>query len=147
ILWYLVRVNFGASARYEIEPVSLVPSDQEQNGAKPETKPPEDLLGAAAEAGTENATEGNPATEQAPAALSHEEEDVELSQGKESDWQAYTGKVGKRKGSKGWKNTKTGRVVWGARPAQKAAAPTVTEMAGSIKQLLSGKVTAMQVKA
>lgn len=31
-------------------------------------------------------------------------------------WSAYVGKRGARKGQKGWKNAKTGRVVWGDRP-------------------------------
>ena len=36
-------------------------------------------------------------------------------------WQPYTGSRGERKGQKGWKNSKTGKVVWGDRPKEKAA--------------------------
>jgi len=40
-----------------------------------------------------------------------------------SPWQPYIGKVGAKKGMKGWKNAKTGRVVWGGTAPKPRAAP------------------------
>lgn len=55
-----------------------------------------------------------------------------------SPWQPYVGKVGARKGVKGWKNTVSGRVVWGPKP--KAPAKKKAPTAAAVKK----KIAAMK---